>query len=1140
MTLEQNHTGHGNNVGRDLISISQSINGGSGNNVGRDLISISQSVSADSLTSIIRDLMYHVATNSFEIALKTIEIYSKLNLSEEVEILFKILTSYIDVFKSDVVVDTSLLKAELNNRDNSKFISLYQAILIKFIAKTSMEEARKAYLSFDKESNFYLFATFDQYFASKEELQSRFDQKLFILDDYSLFYLALGFWRVHDYKSSNMVFQNISTIGKNETIQYWLIATQLNSIIYSNETQLSYPDQKTSQKIAKIANDFVKLTSGKVSLSSLSTSILVALVKLTMSNIYLPEIRAIGLEYRQDIEKIDKKLGETLYRIAEKEVFEAPDWLISKLNNNQTLKEDEIDTLIRIILFRKIDMILVEKWLIQSEISLVCEEFYNNFLKVYLISFKQFNNTSDENEYRIALDSFLNNYSSRLKDINPITIKHWCDNLYGISSQFDVSIYKILKAVCKDLAVNTDLNYYYLQSLLRLDKLTTMRKELDRVEDDEWGHDLYLFQARYYLRTKNYLEAQKAYLKFIDDEKNLYIWHEFLESCMENGKNIKLAQEQLYRIPASLLSPEDNGFQSFIFQVANFIDFDFSERTIVKLFLERPIDNASITTKFYFNCFLNRTDMKDDENKKFDGIHFGVIYKARGKINTALIVDNKLAKHKELIGIQTDLGQLLVNSSEGDEAQYNFNKVTLLNYQSVNATIYQLAIQIVSDVQHTYDEPIFYQPEINQETLIEDTIKTLQLSKSKNPIEESIDELLRNQDLSLYTKGRLITEKRLPAEEVEVAYNLLLNRYSNQCLTKVGGNVDVIDAVVIDIYGAIYLCITNLHKSIIASDVSIYISKETSNIIQLWIDNVTNDKFLMLNEFEGKLFRTDATSIRKKHGNLIDALNQLMNYVEVDSERVFDLPTFASEMKRLVSDSVFSSVKLSLSLDIGWLCLDSLISNILVSSIDCKIVDFQKFVHSYISNESMTFEDRRDAIIHSALSGFYTEYYLADLVILAKDINNFFILSQLLNDTFIEFPESQTAVIVLVQIMKSVIQIGFKTKLSKKEAYGKRYLGLSVKFNMNGIQGNITQKAMMENVLYACFNKAIKCIEGASQEERLAKLIIELIKLQKTKSHREYSYEILESFIFRYFLSIEGFYQSIDILINEEIKKNED
>ena len=774
---------------------------------------IIHSLDPNSMTDIIRNLMYKIATDDHESALLTIGDYQKLKLPLELENLFSILKIYINVFRANTQVDTDLVKSELNN-ESSPFVELYQAILIKLVAKDLLLEAKDVYSEFSNNANYYLVATYDQFFATREELQERLRNKLYTLDNYLLFYLAQGFWRLKDYDSSKKVFNSISTTGSNESIKYWIIASDFNSTIESDEVPYPYMRSDTARKMREIIRQFLDLISLKNNLSPLPTNILINLVNIFSA--YIPEVMANGLRFRVDIAKIDVELGDWLNSIADKKPFKLSNSLISKLHGGTVLSKEELHNCVVALMQKSLNSRVTENWLLQSGEILNSDKFYKEFVRVFLLSFKNYSNPIEQNEYRISLNNFIEAYGTRLSSITPIYIMYLCDNLYNFDKFFEVPTYNILNKVCTNIAVTSELYPYYLKSLLRLNKLKTLSNEFDRIKDEEWNKNLYSIQARYLLDIGAYQPAVDTYEKFVDDSTSLYIWHNYLYCCYKIGKDFDFINQVLDRIPKSLFSKETEGFEFFITQIGTFIDHEFIDKILVELFIQQPNSYARFIVSLYLGQFSLNVNRDYSKSNNFDGVHQGIVYEVNGQRKQKIIVDNNLALHKEFISIDSPLGELLSTVPEGISSICDFENIILVQRQPTIITIFQLSMEIVNELQHTFKHKMFYQFEVSEESAVQDVLSIIQKFKSNDAHEEATEAFIRNSEISLYMKGRKLQGSTPSSEESKTVYSLLLNKYSNKCLNISNGNSQVNEAMVIDVYSFIYLCLTNIYKSVIA------------------------------------------------------------------------------------------------------------------------------------------------------------------------------------------------------------------------------------------------------------------------------------------------------------------------------------
>ena len=940
------------------MSIQQ--NNHSGDNIAGNKI-VNQSLTPESLTNVISGLMYGIATSDYQYAYTQIKIYQKLPTAfPEVQNLFIILNNYVDSL-SKGLIDTSLVRAQLTD-DSLVFKELYQALMIRMVAKTDIEEARKIYDKYSGNASFYLLALYDQLFSTKKELQKRFDEQSSTLDDYLLFGLAVGLWRVGNYEAVKQSLERISAQNHNEKTKLWLLAADYNITIFKDEVPYPYMRSDTARKMREIIKEFLAIICNKTSLDPLAASILISVVNVFSA--YMPEVRNIALRFRKDLAEVDVELGEQLNWLDKDQPLVMQDELISKLHEGLNLSQEEIHICIASIQQGTLNVKVVENWFEQSGSILDADEFYNEYMKVFILSFNKYNNRVQENAYRTLLNSFIDLHSSQLKSIPPIYVIQWCNNLLTFGKFFRVSIYNILNEVCVGIAVTSELYPYYLKSLLRLDKLKTLNSEFDRIQDDEWNEVLYGIQASYFIDIREYDQAKQVYQKFIHDSMSLQNWYSYIFCCSKTDESLVLAQKELRKIPESLFSIDTQGFDFFIAQVANFIDFDFAEKIFVGLFIQNPSSYARIIVSIYLNRFSLHLETGQEEAKVFDNVHQGLVYEVKGVRNQGLLVDNHLTPHRNLIPCDTALGQLLTSLSEGESGKYGFTEVKLIERQEVGVTVYQLSMQIISELQHSFSHVMFHEFAISNETVVEDVTSILQQIKQNNDFESGEEEIICNSEIPFYMKGSKLLESQPPDEELNIAYKLLLNKNANTCLTIAGGESVVTEAVVIDIYSFLYLCLTNLYKSVIASKVTIYISIETKTAIELWINKVTHEDFMTLNEIDGQLIREDATTILESHGGLINTINELLDYAIAETPKITDLPTLVSEIKNLVSDSLFSSMKLSLSHDVPWLCLDSFIRKSLVKDkeLALKLVDLHQFIHTHIEYPFLDFNGKHPTI----------------------------------------------------------------------------------------------------------------------------------------------------------------------------------
>lgn len=77
---------------------------------------------------------------------------------------------------------------------------------------------------------------------------------------------------------------------------------------------------------------------------------------------------------------------------------------------------------------------------------------------------------------------------------------------------------------------------------------------------------------------------------------------------------------------------------------------------------------------------------------------------------------------------------------KGEQVTYRFSVITLVAIQPIATTVYELAMQIVSESQHNYAQPVFYQIELKKDMFVEQDSAYIQEIKSENPTEQTIED----------------------------------------------------------------------------------------------------------------------------------------------------------------------------------------------------------------------------------------------------------------------------------------------------------------------------------------------------------------------------------------------------------------
>lgn len=634
---------------------------------------------------------------------------------------------------------------------------------------------------------------------------------------------------------------------------------------------------------------------------------------------------------------------------------------------------------------------------------------------------------------------------------------------------------------------------------MNLEKYDTLKSHIQNIDSNNISSDFLILRARYYGVIGDYENSKNDYIAIVDYYKDsLNIWLDYLLLSLKH-ESVDQTKTILDDIPEKILTPRAKNIFRFIYLVYTEIDSVYAEKLITKLFLMEPNFVAPYLCNMHLTLIANKKELVSNLN--YDNVFEGVIYEVEGERKQKLIVSDDVSNFSHFINIDYDLGTSLAEMNEGEERFIGYQKIKLIEKQPSFITIFQIATTITEDNRHNSSDFTFLSLKVRDNFIVEDMKEILQ----RFTRDDHTENLISNPDLTMYIKGSLFKNH----EEFETVLKILQNSKANFCLSNGVGNTTASEALIVDIYSFIYLCFNNNYKALIQSGIKIFLTQETFDVVFAWINKVTDDSFLSVALVEESLVKTDSNTVDAYYASFIDQLKELLEYAKIISPNIIDLPDFANEIRDILSPSVFSTLRLSIANDIPWLCLDSALRTIFVKQNDVKVVKLHDFL-SLLGNY-LEFEERKTSIIQWSNFGLFTVYSYTDLIDLARstDSNDWILLKNLLNETPLSFNNDEQALVVLSAIMKLTL-----VKYLKKN--------------------NLIETTSLENLIFACLNKCMQSIYGKFREDRLAKVIVEVIDSIRFS---EYLFKIFCNFLGHYavgnFLNITYINERIKILMND-------
>lgn len=1076
-------------------SITQTHNG-SGDNILGDKI-INQSMQAVDFVKVAYNLYYLINIGSFDKAESKLE--SNIHIpskSAGVVELLEVLTIYLNSKRSlRVEGDLNTIKRAVRS-GSPEFLDLYKSILVEVTHLTSESEALEVYNNFSEDRSDYLDNINLRYFANEDELKETFSKKTLVLDELGLLFLARGLARVEKREEALIVLEKIKDDDRN--LKILKLAILYDKLSDKLDRPLEYLEENIVKEFFSIAFSFLELIKDESEISQNALRLLINLV--IKSNFSICNILDVALKFIDVIRPISSEVADALENYSEKNVEINQD-ILSKINDLKPLKLEEAILCLNAVALNKTNFKVLIRWISQCGKVEDENKFYKDLLTLVLKSFV-FKDKKNVNEFEEEFSKFLDYKERKFRSIHPFYIITLCENLFLFKKQQFLNLNKLLEKVVSKNSSQSRVYLYYLYSLMNLEKYETLKSHIKNIDSDSISPDFLILRASYYGVIGDYENSKNDYIAIVDYYKDsLNIWLDYLLLSLKH-EGVDQTRKILDDVPEKILTPRAKNIFRFIYLVYTEIDSVYAEKLITKLFLMEPNFVATYLCNMHFSLIANKKELVSD--LVYENIYAGVIYEDEGERKQKLIVSDDFSDYSYFVNANCSLGIALLEMNIDEERCVDFQNIKLIEKQPSFVTVFQIALQITKDNRHNSSEFTFYPFKIRDDFVVEDTIKIFK----RFALNDNTEDLISAPDISIYIKGTLFSKDD---RELQGALNLLQNRNANFCLSNPIGNCVASDALVLDVYSFAYLCMNDNCKALVKSGLNIYITQETFEIISRWISDVTNESFLSiaLTPSQDSLIKTDANIVSIYFATLISNLTDLLTHVKVITPNIIDLPDFANEIRGALSPSVFSTLRLSVANDIPWLCLDSILRTLFVKKNDVKVVKLHDFL-SLLGNY-LDFEGRKTSIIQWSNFGLFTVYSYSDLIELARstDLNDWILLKNLLNETPLSFNDDEQALVVLSSILKLTL-----AKFLKKH--------------------NLIEILSLENLIFACLNKCMQSIYGEFREDRLAKVIVEVIDSIKIT---EYLFKIFCNFLGQYavgnFLNIAYINERIEILMND-------
>lgn len=1052
---------------------------GDGDNVGRDkYVTIYQKLAPEALRKPIELILSSIRERKQDIAKVQLEIIKSTDLDTNSKAILDMVSIQLNLLEDDekLKAQSSLLSIFKTSTD-SNFRDLCLAILIQLDAKNKrIEDARDRYLR-ESAPLSYSQEAFYEFVATAEELEKAYQENRLDLDESVLNGLVRGALRTQCIELSLNV------------------ANRLNNIFPSNNTKILLLFATACDLDRKLSNKhFWTITATlKTEILNLIDEIVFLINELKgtdsrLFHIAAPywynlqgehkELNDICSKYVDEIEKIRPEIGSIIRQVNFQDSSSMKDFdskcvkasrdknyriqLLDEIFSKKEISNDDFVIISRFSDFKNLTTWVDSGGKIIGEKDIVTDF---NRLKLLILTFPNRKYSDKQNNIeaiKLKAGKFFEKHKERLPFLHPVPLFEITDVLI-----LHPALSVIACDLIKPLLSSSDLwaspiVESYLNALLVSRQMATLASVISSINKTEWNSFVWRIQARLFEQQSDYLSAVNAIKEALKLERNLLdAWHFLSYLHRKMAKTDRELELVLKDIPEEILIEKSGMALDLIIEMAKTGDFARAEKTIISWFVKNPIACAIEITNFFFNLLLNNVDVIPTSEKVGDCI-VGVRFKKDGDVLTKLLVDSIKSDNHYLLDIHSKLGNELSQMQVGETKQYGPNDLMLLE----RLPPYIAALQISLELRHTQNDGSdgFFALKVPEPNELPALLERKLLRNKEGDI-------FNNPQIPLICKGYFINRH----SPVKSALELLTTKSSVQWNFPNFGKGETPE-IILDVYSITYLAITGLGYGIDRTSIKFVITQETSMVIEDWLIDINRENYLSVGIGPGGgLWKATADDIREATQDIQEIFRLVMDKATVIEANLVDTPPLILSIQDFVDISVYSSICLSISNNIPWLCIDEFFAYLTRESGCIQADTFKLFTEL---GSLVDFERKKIGLYLYAkqIIPYALSYNDLRLLSISDDEHAHYFLAKILHLHPKAFSDNETAMSLLTELLTPVLARSYLDGNILKE------------FRIHNPRNN----GYAEKVFNACCYLSMQCNDGDIAERKLATFLFKL------------------------------------------------
>ncbi|QDZ92770.1 hypothetical protein D0436_21160 [Shewanella decolorationis] len=724
----------------------------------------------------------------------------------------------------------------------------------------------------------------------------------------------------------------------------------------------------------------------------------------------------------------------------------------------------------------------IKRWLDKGGEVSASDDQVKEFIQIILASIIC-TPTDKRQKFKLSerLDDFLQSSTDKLKNFNVIAIHQLCLNLKNVG--LFIYIVKLVEPLLPQTPWCSPILEDYAEALLESDQIEKLDRLLDTVEGIDENYRFLAVKIGRYSLSEDFSRAIELAEKGTEQyPDSCYYWGILIHLLISTNAERERITALLKEIPKNVLEKYSNEGLRLLHCIAR-VDLELANSFMLEWFIDAPVEMSIHVTNLHFNHLDQLQDPMDFQYPS-ERCAEAVVYSLDKRQYTKLLV-NHCGHSEYLIDTMSPLGGLLSGAQVGDEVKLGMAKYKIIEKLPPSVGAVRISIDIRNDINTGTDS--FFKMSLEGDG-VDGILKWVdEMSQQKQIVEPEIE----GRQIPILMRLNQTHGNDL----VKGSFLYLCDKESNKSLKLFSDGETPQESAILDVLALVYLSLTGLVHGVLRSGITLYVTRETQDIVSGWLRDTSRDDYLSIAKVENIFVKTTSNDIARDDS--VNNLRLLIGECEVLSPRSIDMPEMLTKLTDSVDVSHYSSLKLAISHSIPFLCLDSMFCSF-YHKLNVNLVNTNQFMID--ANSATKNDEKRNALCHVQFVLPVPLMHQDVIQLCTHDEKGQYLAAEILKMYPNHYPSSEIALEVLTECSLQSICAAF--------------IGLD-----NRQPLSLSRWRYTENIVYACCKSSMECLEGDTSEKRLATLISEVLRKLETMPYMtRFSLALFRRFVQGYFL----------------------